>query len=167
MDLYIKQTLQQAITAHKEGKVQDAECFYRAILKSEPNHADANHQLGLLTVSANKVDMALPMLKIALEANPKNEQFWLSYIDALIKEKEFDNASLVLEQAKKQGLGGAKLNSLESQLGSIILPQNINFEAPSQQKINSLLEHYRNGRYSDAEHLAVFITKQFPQHQLS
>jgi thioredoxin-like negative regulator of GroEL len=75
MDLYIKQTLQQAITAHKEGKVQDAECFYRAILKSEPNHADANHQLGLLTVSANKVDMALPMLKIALEANPKSEQF--------------------------------------------------------------------------------------------
>ena len=52
----------------------------------------------------NKADLALPLFKTALEANPKIEQFWLSYIDALIKEKQFDNAKQVLEQAKTQGV---------------------------------------------------------------
>ena len=58
----------------------------------------------------------MPLFKTALEANPKMEQFWLSYIDALIKEKQFDNAKQVLEQAKKQGVAEGKLNILETQL---------------------------------------------------
>ena len=71
MELYIEQTLQQGIAAHKEGKIHDAKRFYRAILDCQPTHADANHNLGLLTSSANKVDVALLMFKIALEADPK------------------------------------------------------------------------------------------------
>ena len=86
MELYIEQTLQQGIAAHKEGKIRDAERLYRAILKCQPTHADANHKLGLLASSVNKVDVAIPMFKTALEADPKNEGFWFSYIDALIKE---------------------------------------------------------------------------------
>ena len=114
MELTIEQALQQGVTAHKEGKLQEAERLYRAILQSQPLHPDANHNLGVLAVSVNKADAALPLFKTALEANPKIEQFWLSYIDALIKEKQFDNAKQVLEQAKKQGVAGEKLNVLEA-----------------------------------------------------
>ncbi len=66
-------------------------------LSYSPNliNPDANHNLGVLAVSVNKADAALPLFKTALEANPKIEQFWLSYIDALIKEKQFDNAKQV------------------------------------------------------------------------
>ena len=60
--------------------------------------------------------MALPLFKTALEANPKKEQFWLSYIDALIKEQQFQKAKLVIEQAKTQGVAKEKLNILETQL---------------------------------------------------
>ena len=102
MELTIDQALQQGITAHKEGKLQEAERLYQAILQSQPAHPDANHNLGVLAVSVNKAEAALPLFKTALEANPKIEQFWLSYIDALIKEKQFDNARQILEQAKKQ-----------------------------------------------------------------
>ena len=116
MELTVDQALQQGVAAHKEGKLQDAERLYRAILQSQPNHPDANHNLGVLAVSVNKADAALPLFKTALEANPKIEQFWLSYIDALIKEKQFDNANQVLEQAKKQVVAGEKLNILETQL---------------------------------------------------
>ena len=116
MELTIEQALQQGIAAHKEGNLQDAERLYRAILQSQPLHADANHNLGVLAVSVDKADAALPLFKTALEANPKIEQFWLSYIDAFIKEKQFDNASQVLEQAKKQGVAGEKLNALKTQL---------------------------------------------------
>ena len=116
MKLTIPQALQKGAEAHREGRLQEAERFYRAILKSQPGHPDANHNLGVLAFSVNKVDTALSLLKNALEANPKIEQFWLSYIDALIKEKQFDNAKQVLEQAKKQGVDGKKLNVLETKL---------------------------------------------------
>ena len=110
MELTIEQALQQGVAAHKEGKLQDAERLYRAILQSQPAHPDANHNLGVLAVSVNKADAALPLFKTALEANPKIEQFWLSYIDALIKEQHFENAKKVLEKGKKQGVAGEKLN---------------------------------------------------------
>ena len=103
MELTIDEALQQGIEAHKEGRLQDAERLYRAILQSQPAHPDANHNLGVLAVSVNKADAALPLFKTALEANAKIEQFWLSYIDALIKEQQFDNAKQVLEQAKTKG----------------------------------------------------------------
>ena len=99
MKLTIEQALQQGIAAHKGGKHQDAERLYRAILQSQPAHPHANHNLGVLALSMNKADTALPLFKTALEANPKIEQFWLSYIDALIKENQFDNAKQVLEKA--------------------------------------------------------------------
>ena len=116
MELTIEQALQQGVAAHKEGKVQDAEKLYRAILQSQPLHPDANHNLGVIAVSVNKADAALPLFKTALEANPKIEQFWVSYIDALIKTENFDDAKQVLEQAKKQGVKGEKLDVLETQL---------------------------------------------------
>ena len=116
MELTIEQALQQGVEAHKEGKLQDAERLYRAILQSQPKHPDANHKLGVLAVSMNKADVALPLFKTALEANPKIEQFWLSYMDARIKEKQCDNAKHVIEQAKKQGVAEEKLVVQEAQL---------------------------------------------------
>ena len=83
----IEQALQQGVAAHKEGKLQEAERLYRAILQVQPWQPDANHNLGVVAVSVNKADVALPLFKTALGANPKIEQFWLSYIEALIKEK--------------------------------------------------------------------------------
>ena len=93
MEPTIEQALQQGVAAHREGNFQEAERLYRTVLQSQPAHPDANHNLGVLAVSVNKADAALPLFKLALEANPKIEQFWLSYIDALIKEKQFENAN--------------------------------------------------------------------------
>ena len=164
MELTIEQALHQGIAAHKEGKLQDAERFYRAILESQPAHPDANHNMGLIAVSINKADAALPLFKRALEANPKIEQFWLSYIDALIKEQQFEHAKQVFEQAKTQGVVGDKLNNLKAQLAPKIRTANVDSASPSQQQLNSLLGHYQNGRFSNAEKLAVHITQDFPEH---
>jgi thioredoxin-like negative regulator of GroEL len=54
MELTIEQALQQGTAAHKEGKLEDAERLYRAILQLQPSHPDANHNLGILAVSVNK-----------------------------------------------------------------------------------------------------------------
>ena len=197
MELTIEQALQQGVAAHKEGKVQEAERLYRAILQSQPAHPDANHNLGVIAVSVNNAEAALPLFKTALEANAKIEQFWLSYIDALIKERQFENATQVLEQAKKQGVDADRLNSLETQLTptahvnepklsvqnkSLSLSQkrnklaeqekqkkakkqNLKANNPSQEQLTSLLGHYQNGRFDDAEKLSISITQEFPKHQ--
>ena len=112
MKLTTEQVLQQGIAAHNAGNLQEAERLYRSVLKSQPAHPDANHNLGVLAVSVNKADAALPFFKTALEANPKIEQFWFSYIDPLIKEKQCDNAKLVIKQAKTQGVIEEELNVL-------------------------------------------------------
>ena len=165
MELTIEQALQQGVAAHKEGKLQDAERFYRAILQSQPTHPDANHNLGVLAVSLNKADAALPLFKTALEANPMIEQFWLSYIDALIKEQQFANAKQALEEAKKQGISGEKLNALEAQLTHINREESSDSLSPSQEQLSNLLEYYQDGRLGDSEKLAMEITQEFPEHQ--
>jgi len=120
MELTIEQALQQGVSAHKEGRFEEAESLYRAILQAQPLHSDANHNLGVLAVASNNADAALPFLKTALEANPKIEQFWLSYIDALIKEKKFDNAKEILEQGKKQGVTPVNLHFIDGQINQNI-----------------------------------------------
>ena len=116
MELTIEQALQQGMAAHREGKLEEAERLYKAILQAQPTHFDANHNLGVIAVSVNKVELALPLFKTALEANPKKEQFWLSYIDALIKENQLETAKAVLEKGRELGLVGDKVDTLEAQL---------------------------------------------------
>ena len=119
----IEQALQKAVEDHKAGKLQDAESLYRAILQAQPNHPDANHNLGVMAVSLNQPEAALPLFKIALEVNPNQGQYWLSYLDALIKEKQFENARSALEQGKMQGLAGDRVDELEAQLTTSLLAQ--------------------------------------------
>ena len=164
MKLTIKQALQKGIEAHKEGKFRDAEHFYHAILQLQPTHPDANHNLGVLLLSINKIGMALPFLKTAFQSNPKIDQFWLSYIGALIKSNQPEKAKELLNEAKNQGIAKKKLNALEMQLNSLGLIEHDNSE-PDQDQLNRLKDFYQAGRYLNAEKQAMSITKQFPNYQ--
>ena len=112
MELTVDQALQQGIAAHREGKLQEAERLYRSILKVQPNHAHANHNLGVLAVSVGKVVDALPFFEQALESNTHIEQFWLSYIDALIKLQRSYDAKQALTDAEQLGVSAVKLDEL-------------------------------------------------------
>ena len=116
MELTIDQAIQQGIDAHKAGRVQDADNLYKAILKVQPKHPDANHNMGVLAVGAGEVEQALSFLKTALEASPRKAQFWLSYIDVLIKLDRLAEAKAVLDQAKEHGVKGNGFNKLEQSL---------------------------------------------------
>jgi tetratricopeptide (TPR) repeat protein len=116
MELTINQALEKAVEAHKAGKVQEADRLYTAILKAQPKHPDANHNLGVLAVGVGKVETAVPFFKTALEANPKVAQFWLSYIDALIRLDRLTDANAVLDQAKSNGAKGDGFDKLERRL---------------------------------------------------
>ena len=116
MELTLDQALQKGIEAHKAGQVQEADRLYTAILKAQPKHPDANHNMGILAVGVGKVQEALPFFKTALEANPGTAQFWLSYIDALIKLDRLPDAKAVFDQAKDKGAKGDGFDQLEQRL---------------------------------------------------
>ena len=118
MELTLDEALQKGVEAHKAGKAQEADRYYTAILKVQPKHPDANHNMGVLAVGVNKVNEALPFFKTALEANPNIAQYWLSYIDALIKLDRMADAKAVFEQAKSKGAKGDGFDKLELQMST-------------------------------------------------
>ncbi|MDA8678548.1 tetratricopeptide repeat protein [Luminiphilus sp.] len=194
MALTLDQALKRGVAAHKEGKLQDAEQLYRAILQAQPNHPDANHNLGVLAVAVGKLLQALPLFQLALDANPKIEQFWLSYIGSLITLERFGEAKRALTDGRKSGVSSDKFDALEELLqGSVPndasktaksqtlkdkrkklaerkkskkrkAQDDSSSESPSQDQINHLLGYYQAGRLEEAETLATSLTQQFPKH---
>ena len=162
MDLTIAQALERGVTAHKEGKLQEAEKLYRAILQSQPQHPDANHNLGVLAVGVGKVEGAIPHFKAALAANAKMEQYWLSYIDALIKLNQMDTAKAVLEQARAQGVWDERFDNLAVKQDEMAKDKERELNEGLQTQCSKLLEYYKNRRYADAEELAFSISQKLP-----
>ena len=146
MELTTDEALQQGIAAHRAGKLEDAEKLYKAILTSHPKHPDANHNLGILAVGVGKLDESVPYFKTALEASPNVEQFWLSYIDTLIKLGHLDGARQVIQQGRGVGLKGAKIDGLEARLGSS-LPSSSD---PSKDQLDGFVSLYQQGKYEEA-----------------
>ena len=92
MNVTLDQTLQKAIAAQNEGNIVEAESLYLSILETDPLNSDASHNLGILKISMNKSAAAIPLIKTAIEVNPNIDQYWISYSNALIKEKKFEEA---------------------------------------------------------------------------
>ena len=90
---------------------------------------------------------------------------WLSYLDALIKDKKHDGARQVLDQAKQQGIAIEKLQVFEGQLPTKV--QASGSASPSKEQLDRLLDHYQRGRFVEAEKLAATLTGDFPNHPFS
>ena len=58
--------------------------------------------MGALAVGIGKLEDALPFFKKALDSNPTVNQYWLSYAEALIKLKRFDEATKNLQSVIKK-----------------------------------------------------------------
>jgi len=166
MGLTIDQALQKAVEAHKAGQVQEADRRYTAILKVQPKHPDANHNLGVLAVSVGKANEALPLLKTALEANPNIAQFWMTYIDALIKLDRLTDAKAVLDQAKSKGAKGDGFDKLEQRLnktGEEPVGNTSKVQDPPQDQLQALINLYSQGQLQEALQEAETLVQQFPQ----
>ena len=146
------ESLQQAIAYHQAGRLPEAERLYREILQAQPRHPDANHNLGVLAVQAKQPAAALPHFKAALEANPNQRQYWLSYIEALIQTGQTEVARDVLSKGRQRGLQGEAADMLAGRL-----------EGPSADDINTLAILFSQGRYTEGEVLARRLTERFPR----
>ena len=151
MELTIEEALRKGVEAHRAGNAVEADKYYTAILGSQPNHPDANHNVGV-----GKVEEALPFFKKALDANATVEQFWLSYIDALIKLNRQDDARTALSEARASGRMGDKLIQLEAKLGST---GNVNVSL--QQGISELVALYKTGKLSETLELGLALSEDY------
>jgi tetratricopeptide (TPR) repeat protein len=113
MQLSLGIALKKGVDAHRAGKLRIADQYYTAILKIDPNNADANHNMGVLAVDVGKRLEALQFFKTAISANPIKLQYWLSYIDALVALENFKQANKILNLAKQQFQECAELSSRE------------------------------------------------------
>ena len=74
------------------------------------------------------------------------------------------NANQVIEEATKQGVSVEKLSGIKANIASKNEQRKVDRLIPSQAQLSSLFAHYQNGRFSDAEELAISITREFPNH---
>ena len=148
MNLTIAEALQQGIAAHKEGKLEEADRFYTAILKKHPMHADANHNMGILAVGVGKVEQSLSFFRAAVDTNPNIEQFWLSYVDALLKIDRIDDAKKLLEKASALTLRKKTLDNLK-----IFFASN---------RPNGFLANYRSGELAVSLNQGTALLKDYP-----
>jgi len=166
----IDQTLQQAITHHQAGERKDAEKCYRSILTEEPKHADANHNLGVLLKQGGQADRALSFFKTALESNPNQGQYWISYIDTLIYLGQLDSARSVLEQGQSKGLKGDGVDQLKERLNSKVKPspESVNTQAKTL-NVNAALararSHVKKGQSDEARQLYHRVLEVYPQNR--
>ena len=163
MELTLDQALKKGIEAHKAGQVQEADRFYTAILKVQPKHPDANHNMGVLAVGVGKIQEALQFFKTALEANPITAQYWLSYIDILIKLDRLTDAKAVIDKAKGNGVKGGDLDQLEKRIkgvGSTGVISSRNRD-PAQDQLQPIINLYSQGHLQQALDKASQLLKEF------
>jgi Flp pilus assembly protein TadD/predicted O-methyltransferase YrrM len=65
-----KQTIEQALRWHREGRWAEAETLYRQILADDPRCAEALHGLGLLALEAGQKEAAADLLAHAISVKP-------------------------------------------------------------------------------------------------
>ena len=166
MELTLDQALKNGIEAHKAGKVQEADRYYTTILITQPNHSHANHNMGVLAVGAGKVQEALPFLK-ALETNSGIDQFWLSYINALIKLNLLADAKVILDKAKSKGLKGDVFEQIDKRLVSLQKGIEVNIalnelKEPTEKQLKNLINLYNKGLFQKALAKGLKLLTDFP-----
>ena len=55
LDEALTQAFEKAVAYQNSGQLSEAEQLYQAILKTQPNHPRANHQLGLLELQLSLI----------------------------------------------------------------------------------------------------------------
>ena len=153
----IEKSLRRALYAQQNGRLREAEKIYRSILRSHPKNGVANHNLGVLKVALGKASLALQHFQAALEADINQYQYWISYIDALIKTNQISRARENLKQGRQRGLKGDAVDNLERQLSS-----SAKHDLVPSKRAAELISLYKQGDFKKALDVGIQLFEQFP-----
>ena len=104
----------KALEAVKNGEYIEAAGYYLAIIKNNEACADAHHNMGSISAAAGLIREAKDYFAKAIELEPKNKQYYKSFIKVLLNESLLEEAEVVSEAALQIGV-------LQSELEEIVL----------------------------------------------
>ena len=166
MALTIRQALEKAVDAHRSNNLALAKQVYHKILNVQPDHLDANHNLGRILISYGKIDEAIRFLYKSVNKSPKVEQFWVSYIEAVTEEGLFGKARESLQRARCCGLSADKAALLKSRLEAKKQACKVSKSNISQKNLRRLVQYFNAAKYAEALNLALSLTQVSPEHAL-
>lgn len=177
-DAWLQAQLQQALSHHQGGQLTEAEAAYQRILQRMPQQPNANHNLGIIRLESAQIEASLPLFKAALEADPAEAQYWMSYIEALLQAAHYQQAREVLAYGMQGGLQGEEIAAYQARISAgleackpdtPLAAQSYQVKSgkPSHQQLNTLVTLFNTGRHAESEQLARQLTQQYPRHGMA
>ena len=156
MEFSAEKLFKRGVAAHQNGNLKEAEDLYRQVLQTEPRHADANHNLGVLGVSVGKTNAAIPLFMTAISSNPKEAQYWISCLTALLSLQKRKQAIKLIEAAKTADLPTEVIETLLTQLN-----QCGESALSLENEINKLIDLHNKGFLEDVINIGNKLPKKF------
>ena len=72
----IESRLEEGISLHQSGKLQQAELIYQQILQFDPENAEVHNLLGLIAYQVGKLQIATELINQAIELEPSQPKFF-------------------------------------------------------------------------------------------
>ena len=79
----VQSEFENAFALHQQGKLDEAEALYRAVLRVQPMHADTLHLLGVVQAQRQNLTEAATLIERSIEANPANAAAHSNYGNVL------------------------------------------------------------------------------------
>lgn len=154
------EAIKLGVKAHRAGDLHKATHYYSEILKVDPNHPDANHNMGVLRGELGRWKEALPFFKKATTSKTPNNQHWISYINALIKLDQIAIAKTEIENANLKNFS----QELIEKLRSMTVPQKTEIDDDLIiDAVHSLLALYNAGQLETVVQQCQTLVKKHPK----
>lgn len=148
-----------AIEHHQAGRFVEAETLYLAIIHRQPQHAIANHNMGLLAGQLGYPDKALPYLRAAMLSAPDEVQFILSYAQGLLQSAQAEAAAEVLANAIGRGFDTPAMRSALARAQAAPV---VEADTVPEASANHVADLFHAGLHAEMEQAAQTLVAQYP-----
>ena len=151
----ITSVFDEAVQAHNAGDLSRAKQLYQKTLSLQPDHCEANHNIGAILASKNELKDALKFFKFALDTSPNVSLFWASYIDVLIKLDRVTESKTLIKALTDAGISCDKIEAISHKL-------NVLHQEPGAQECDELDELINQKKFDEAQEKCLSLLKTYP-----
>ncbi len=89
----------QGLAHHQAGRLEDARGAYEAVLRADPDHAEALHLLGVYCIQTGQPELAVALIERSLAVNPATVAAYGNLANVLNRLGRFEAAAAACERA--------------------------------------------------------------------
>ncbi len=90
---FLSDLIQKGVQAHRAGRLDEADSFYRKVLDIHADHDEANYLTGLIALGGGRIERAVKLIKRAIRANPGKAAYHANLAPALQRQGRLDDAA--------------------------------------------------------------------------